>query len=808
MNYPYFKDSETFKKEFVSMVENKYAIDFKDSTPYQQFVVLGQMLRLYIAKDWHNTLKAIDEGKQKVVYYFSMEFLMGRMITNNLMNAGVYPVVSKAFKELGLDLNNVEHQESDAGLGNGGLGRLAACFMDSVASLGLPVMGNCIRYHYGFFEQGIKNGYQVEHPDNWLKDINVWEIRKENEAIEIPFYGNIEIESDFNGGFVVKHRNARCIKAVPYDVPIIGDNNHIVTTLRLWNAEPAQIYPDEDAFEYHRKLRNISSMLYPNDSTYEGKILRLQQQYFFVSAGVISAVRHHKKLYGTCTNLADKVVFHINDTHPSLIIPELMRILVDEEHMEWEQAWEITKNCCAYTNHTILAEALEKWSLDLFRTLLPRIYTIVEEINRRLSIEVEERYGYNSRQWYDMAIIKNGQVHMANLAVHGSFSVNGVAQLHTDILKYSEMATFNEYYPNKFNNKTNGITHRRWLLHINPEMDAILKKICPKWVKDPENEFKKLLPYKDDPKIQDAFFKMKLARKRALIAKIYQSQGISLDANSIFDIQVKRLHEYKRQLMNALHIMYIYNRLKQDEGFRNNYYPHTFIFGAKSAPSYVFAKKVIKLINTIADKVNNDPETNNLLKVVFVINYNVTYAETIIPAADVSEQISTASKEASGTSNMKFMMNGAVTIGTLDGANVEIKDFVGDDNIVIFGMTAEEVVGYYKNGNYNPREIYDNDPYIHEVIDQLTNGFFENVDKNEFMAIRNNLLNNDNYFVLKDFASYAMAQERINELYKDKAKWLSMCITNTAMSGYFTTDRTMKQYNEDIWHVEKIDLKK
>ncbi len=808
MNYPYFKDSETFKKEFVSMVENKYAIDFKDSTPYQQFVVLGQMLRLYIAKDWHNTLKSIEENKQKVVYYFSMEFLMGRMITNNLMNAGVYPVVSKAFKELGLDLNNVEHQESDAGLGNGGLGRLAACFMDSVASLGLPVMGNCIRYHYGFFEQGIKNGYQVEHPDNWLKDINVWEIRKENESIEIPFYGNIVIDSDFNGGFVVKHKNARCIKAVPYDVPVIGDNNHIVTTLRLWNAEPAQIYPDEDAFEYHRKLRNISSMLYPNDSTYEGKILRLQQQYFFVSAGVISAIRNHKKIYGTCTNLADKVVFHINDTHPSLIIPELMRILVDEEHMEWDQAWNITKNCCAYTNHTILAEALEKWSLDLFRTLLPRIYTIVEEINRRLAIEVEERYGYNSRQWNDMAIIKNGMVHMANLAVHGSFSVNGVAQLHTDILKYSEMSTFNEYYPNKFNNKTNGITHRRWLLHINPEMDDILKKICPKWVKDPENEFKKLLAYKDDPKIQDAFFKMKLARKRALITKIYQSQGISLDANSIFDIQVKRLHEYKRQLMNALHIMYIYNRLKSDEEFRNNYYPHTFIFGAKSAPSYVFAKKVIKLINTIADKVNNDPETNNLLKVVFVINYNVTYAETIIPAADVSEQISTASKEASGTSNMKFMMNGAVTIGTLDGANVEIKDFVGDDNIVIFGMTAEEVVGYYKNGNYNPREIYDNDPYLHEVIDNLTNGFFENVDSNEFMAIRNNLLNNDNYFVLKDFAAYATAQEKINELYKDKSKWLSMCITNTAMSGYFTTDRTMKQYNEDIWHVENIKLKK
>lgn len=804
--YGNFKDVKTFKENFIKKLENKYAVDFSESTPYQQYVVLGEMLRYYVAYDWRNTDRSIGKNKQKRVYYFSMEFLMGRMITNNLMNAGVYKIVKKAFDELGLDLNEVEHQETDAGLGNGGLGRLAACFMDSVASLGLPVYGNCIRYRYGFFEQGIKNGYQVEHPDRWLKDVNVWEIRKDEESVEVPFFGYIEIGSN-NGRLDVHHRDAEYVKAVPYDIPIIGDNNHVVNSLRLWSAEPASTYPD-DAFEYHRKLREISSMLYPNDDTEDGKLLRLKQQYFFVSAGVNAIIRTHKKVYGTVTNLDKKVVFHINDTHPSLIIPELMRILVDEEHVDWDKAWEITKNSCAYTNHTILAEALEKWPVALFKKLLPRIYTITEEINRRLLIEIEETYGPDSPQAYQMAIIKDNLVHMANMAIHGSFSVNGVAQLHTEILKNIEMKVFNDYYPGKFNNKTNGITHRRWCLHINPELVEILNKDCPGWVKDPEKELTNLLKFADDKKTQEAFKKMKLARKRELAKKIYESQGVSLDTNSIFDVQVKRLHEYKRQLMNALHIMYVYNRLKSDPEFRANYHPHSFIFGAKSAPGYYFAKKIIKLINTIADKVNNDDETNSLLKVVFVVNYNVTYAETIIPAGEVSEQISTASKEASGTSNMKFMMNGAITLGTLDGANVEIKDLVGDDNIVIFGMDAKEVTDLYEHGGYDPMYYYENDPRIHEVIDQLTNGFFKHVPENEFEDIRNNLLYGDHYFILKDFDSYIKAQEKINDLYKDQAKWQHMAIVNTAKSGFFTTDRTMREYNQDIWHVKPIELLK
>ncbi len=802
MNYPNFKDVKTFKNAFVQNVENKYAIPFEESNSYQQYVVLGEMLRMNIAKDWYNTIKLTKEKEAKQVYYFSMEFLMGRMITNNLMNAGVYQTVKQAFNELGIDLNEVEHQESDAGLGNGGLGRLAACFMDSVASLGYPVHGNCIRYRYGFFEQGIKKGYQVEHPDRWLKDVHVWEIRKDDEAVEIPFYGYIDM-STTNGKLVVKHKNAEYVKAVPYDVPIIGDNNHVVNTLRLWSAEPASTYPD-NAFEYHRKLRDISSMLYPNDETEDGKILRLKQQYFFVSAGVKSAIKRHKKIFGTCRNLHEKVCFHINDTHPALIIPELMRILVDEEGIEWTEAWNITKNACAYTNHTILAEALEKWPLHIFRLLLPRIYTITEEINRRLLIEIASKYGENSHEAYQMAIVKDNLVHMANIAIAGSFSVNGVAALHTDILKNIEMKVFSDYYPGKFNNKTNGITHRRWCYHINPELVQILNEYCgEEWVKNPDL-LEKLLPYADDPIVQAKFINMKKARKEALANRIYKSQGVSLDTNSIFDIQVKRLHEYKRQLLNALHIMYVYNRLKTDPEFKANYHPHSFIFGAKSAPGYFFAKKVIKLINTIADKVNNDYDTNHLLKVVFVVNYNVTYAETIMPAANVSEQISTASKEASGTGNMKFMMNGAVTCGTLDGANVEIGELVGDDNIVIFGMNAKEVTDLYAAGNYNPYEIYESDERIHTIIDQLTNGFFENVQRDEFTCIRDNLLQRDPYLVLKDFDSYVKAQEKINDLYKDTAKWTHMSIVNTAKSGFFTTDRTMRQYNEDIWHVEPI----
>ena len=802
IKYNYFKNKDTFRREFVRQVESTYAVNFKNSTTYQQYVVLGNMLRRHVAFDWKQTENAIKEQQLRSVYYFSMEFLMGRMITNNLMNAGVRDIVIGAFNDLGLDINDIEHQEADAGLGNGGLGRLAACFMDSVASLGLPVHGNCIRYRLGFFDQDIVNGYQVERPDAWLKDTHVWEVRKDSEAVEIPFYGYVEYTYE-DGKLVVHHRNAEVVKAVPYDVPVIGDRNHVVNTLRLWQAEAMEDV-SHNAFDYQRRLGEICSQLYPDDSTYEGKELRLKQQYFFSAAGVKAICRKHKETYGTLTNLHKKVCLHINDTHPTLIIPELMRILVDEEGIAWEEAWNIVKNSCAYTNHTILAEALEKWPVELVRNLLPRIYTIIEEINRRLVAEIEANLGYGAPQAYQMAVVKDGLVHMANLAIAGSYSVNGVAALHTEILKNIEMKVFNDYYPGKFNNKTNGITHRRWCYHTNPELVEILDEYCGKnWVRNMDL-LEKLIPVADDEVLQEKFNNMKKARKEALAKRIYESQGIELDTNSIFDIQVKRLHEYKRQLLNALHIMYVYNELKNNPEFKANYHPHTYIFGAKSAPSYYFAKKVIKLINTIADKVNNDPETNSLLKVVFVVNYNVTYAEVIMPAANISEQISTASKEASGTGNMKFMMNGAVTLGTLDGANVEIGELVGDDNIIIFGMNAKEVTDLYAANNYNPMDYYYSDNRLRTVIDQLTNGFFENVPHWEFEEIRNNLLYKDTYLVLKDFASYVDAQAKANELYKNKPLWTKMSIMNTAKSGFFTTDRTMEEYNKDIWHLNKV----
>lgn len=797
-----FENASKFKKAFIEQVEKTYALDFKESSSYQQYVALGTLLKEHISLDWKETKKI--EADQRQVYYFSMEFLMGRMITNNLMNAGVYDVVKSAFDDLGLDINEIEHKETDAGLGNGGLGRLAACFMDSVAALALPVHGNCIRYRYGFFKQKIENGYQVEYPDRWLKDIHVWEVRRDEEAVDIPFYGYIEL-SVTDGKLNVFHRNAEYVKAVPYDVPIVGYNNQVVNTLRLWSAEPSDRYQNQGGtFDYHKKLRQISEMLYPNDDTDEGKILRLKQQYLFSSAGVNAVIKKHKKLFGTLENLAEKAVFHINDTHPTLIIPELMRILVDEESMEWDHAWDITKRCVAYTNHTILAEALEKWPIRLFQPLLPRIYTITEEINRRFEIELKQRFGDNAREVENMQILKNGMVHMANLAIVGSFSVNGVAQLHTDILKDIEMRDFAQYYPNKFNNKTNGITHRRWVLQSNPEIVSILKDtIGDGWITD-TSKLEGLVQFADDASVQKRFEAMKLARKQALADKIYKEQGVKLNPHAIFDIQVKRLHEYKRQLMNALHIMYLYNELKSNPEMRKQFYPQNFIFGAKAAPTYWFAKKVIKLINTIAEKVNNDPETNDLLKVVFVEDYNVTYAETIMPAADLSEQISTASKEASGTGNMKFMMNGAITIGTLDGANVEIADFVGQENIIIFGLNAKEVTDIYKKGNYQPYEMYQRDPRIKKVLDQLTNGFFTNVPPHEFEEIRRNLLDRDVYLVLKDFDAYVAAQAKANKLYQNRAAWLKMSIMNTAKSGFFSTDRTMEEYNKDIWHVNKI----
>ena len=797
-----FKDKETFIYHFKRQVESTYAIPFEKSNSYQHYVALGELVQKHLSNDWIKTKQAQEDVRQ--VYYFSMEFLMGRMITNNLMNAGLYDVVKAAFDELNLDINEIEHQESDAGLGNGGLGRLAACFMDSSAALALPVHGNCIRYRYGFFKQSIEDGYQVEYPDHWLKDIHVWEIRRTEEAVDVPFYGHIEIESQ-NGRLKVIHKNAEYVRSVPYDVPIVGYENGVINSLRLWNTEASDKTQNlGGTFEYHKKLRQISEMLYPDDHTDEGKILRLKQQYLFSSAGVISILRKHKKQHGTLKNLADYVVFHINDTHPTLIIPELMRILVDEEDFLWEDAWNITKNCVAYTNHTILAEALEKWPIRLFQPLLPRIYTITEEIHRRFDLQLKEKYGAHSRQVYDMAIIKNGLIHMANLAIVGSFSVNGVAKLHTKILKSITMKDFHLFYPNKFNNKTNGITHRRWLLQSNPELVELLNKtIGPEWIVETRN-LEKVLKYQDDPKFKKELKAMKLARKKALAKKINDQIGVSLDPNSIFDIHVKRLHEYKRQLLNALHIMYLYNELKENPQMRENFHPQSFIFGAKSAPTYYFAKKIIKLINTIAVKVNSDQEISQYIKVAFVEDYNVTYAESIMPAADISEQISTASKEASGTGNMKFMMNGALTLGTLDGANVEINELVGDENMFVFGMRAEEVTELEKTKTYKPVEIYLNNPKLKRVIDQLTNGFFSDVKADEFLEIRESLLNRDQYFVLKDFDAYKEAQAAANKLYQDQETWIKKTIINTAKSGFFSTDRTIAQYNEDIWRLKKI----
>ncbi|MCF7926279.1 MAG: glycogen/starch/alpha-glucan phosphorylase [Candidatus Izimaplasma sp.] len=794
----FFDNKYTFVAELKRRIKTNYITRLEDASNREIYNVLGEMVFEVISENWYDTNQLLNKNKAKQVHYFSMEFLMGRLITNNIMNLGLRTLIEDGLSEEDIDLNAIEHYECDAGLGNGGLGRLAACFLDSIASLGYPGFGNGIRYRYGLFEQQIENGYQVEKPDDWLKDGYVWEVRKEAERITIPFGGDVE----FVDGAAIYHPNEK-IAAVPYDVPVVGNNNGMVTSLRLWNAEPTDVRPKEkDAFDYDTEIRRISGFLYPDDTTVEGKKLRIKQQYFFSAAGVRSLLEKHFEKYNTFDNLSEKIVIQINDTHPSLVIPEMMRYLLDDYDYAWERAWHIVTKTCAYTNHTILSEALEKWSVDIFRPVLPRIYQIIEEINKRFCKELID-LNYSQEKINKLAIILNGRIHMAHLAIVGSFSVNGVAMLHTNILKNREMKDFNELYPNKFNNKTNGITHRRWLLHSNPELSGIINNITENWVKDP-TELEKFYPKAKFKKYRQQVKKMKLRKKEQLADIIYEEQGIQLDPTSIFDIQVKRLHEYKRQLMNALHIMYVYNKLKTDKEFKDNYYPHSFIFGAKAASGYYFAKKVIKLINTIAKKVNNDEETNELLKVVFVENYNVTYAESIMPACDISEQISTASKEASGTGNMKFMMNGAITLGTLDGANVEIADLVGNDNIIIFGMTSDEVNKENDLNTYDPKELYNNDETIRLIIDQLTNGFFETTDQNEFKEIRDNLLYSDNYYVLKDFNAYKEAHKQANEFYKDEEAWYKSAIINISKSGYFSSDRTIKQYATDIWNIKSV----
>jgi starch phosphorylase len=786
-----FKTKNDFKNAFLSKLKETYKVELKDSTVYQRYNVLAHLLDESLEDAFQQTNQYVNDNHMKKTIYFSMEFLMGRLITNNLQNSGYYDIVKEGFSELGIDLNEVEHAEVDAGLGNGGLGRLAACFLDSAASLALPLYGNSLRYKHGFFVQEIKDHKQVEHKDPWLNQEFIWESRDEENAIEIPLFGYVEH---------TKLINPVWIKAVPYDVKVVGDQNGVVTSLRLWSTEPSnkQLHQDE---EYMRIVDGVDDQLYPDDSTEEGKTIRLLQSYIFSAAGVKHAIKEHKALGRNIKEFHKYYTFQINDTHPTLVIPELMRIFMDEEGIGYDEAWTITTNTCAFTNHTILAEALEKWDKGIFRNLLPRIYEIIQEMNKRFKHLLENDGRFNKEQMYLMGLIGHNHVRMAHICIYGSFSVNGVAALHTEILKHQEMKDFYTLYPNKFNNKTNGITHRRWLIHTNKELVQILdEKIGTTWRED-LTKLELLDPFKDDKQTQKQIDEMKRAKKQALADRIFAEQGIKLDVNSIFDIQVKRLHEYKRQLMNILHIIYVYRRLKSDETFKKNYYPHSFIFGAKAAPSYHMAKAVIELIDTVAEVINNDKDTNDLLKVVFVENYNVTYAEYIMPAADLSEQISTATKEASGTGNMKFMMNGAITIGTMDGANVEIVQEAGIENNIIFGLSAEEVSKIYEKNGYKPREIYEQDPRLQEVFK-----FIRTLHKNpaHFDYILNNLLNSDYFLVMKDFSSYVEAHEVANEAYKDREGWLHKSIMNIAHSGFFTSDRTIANYNKDIWHLETI----
>lgn len=785
-----FENKDNFKKIYLEELKNKFNIAIKDATISQLYEVLAYLVNDNLKEDYEKTTNYVDNNNLKKTIYFSMEFLMGRLITNNLQNSGVYQIVKEAFNDWNIDINKVEDAESDTGLGNGGLGRLAACFLDSSASLGLPLYGNSLRYSKGFFVQEIVNNRQVEHPDPWLDKGFMWEDKKANEAIQVPFYGYVEHTRLIDPVWV---------KAVPYDVKVVGNENGVVTHLRLWSVEASdwQKYQDEG---YLRMVEKISEQLYPDDSTEAGKKLRLQQQYLASSAGIQSAILNHKKLGRDIRELHKYYSFQINDTHPTLIIPELMRFLMDVEGLGYDEAWHITTNACAFTNHTILSEALEKWDRRIFRELLPRIYEIIHEMNRRFKHELKEK-GYTDDQIYVMGLIGHNNLRMANICIYGSYSVNGVAALHTKILKEIEMKDFNYLYPNKFNNKTNGITHRRWLMHTNQELVNILDELIGTDWRYDLAKIEELYKFKDDKKVQNKIKAMKLAKKQQLAQRIKKLEGIDLDVNSIFDIQVKRLHKYKRQLLNILHVIYLYLRLKKDSEFKKNFHAQSFIFGAKAAPSYVIAKSVIELINAVSKVINEDEEVNELLKVVFVENYNVTYAEYIMTGADLSEQISTASKEASGTGNMKFMLNGALTIGTLDGANVEIVELAGIDNAFIFGMNADEVTTKYRVNNYKPNEIFESDQRLIDIFNFIST---LNSNPHHFDNIKHSLLNSDYFFVLADFDAYVKAQEKANQTYKNESLWWEKVIINISKAGFFTSDRTIEQYNNDIWHLEKI----
>ncbi len=810
-------EKDVFKRDVRNNVKTLFRKEVEEATPQQLFQAVSYAVKEAIIDDWLATQKQYEKEDPKTVYYMSMEFLLGRALGNNLINMTAYKEVKEALEEMGIDLNVIEDQEPDPALGNGGLGRLAACFLDSLATLGYASYGCGIRYRYGMFKQKIRDGYQVEAPDNWLKDGNPFELRRPEYAKEVRFGGNIRVEYDENGKTHFVQENYESVMAIPYDYPIVGYGNHIVNTLRIWDAE-AIVNFQLDSFDrgdYHKAVeqenlaKNIVEVLYPNDNHYAGKELRLKQQYFFVSASIQAAVAKFKKKHGDISKLPEKVTFQMNDTHPTVAVAELMRILLDEEDLGWNEAWDITTKCCAYTNHTIMAEALEKWPIDLFSKLLPRIYQIIQEIDRRFIEQVRAQYPGNEEKVRKMAILMDGQVKMAHLAIVAGYSVNGVAKLHTEILKNQELKDFYQMMPEKFNNKTNGITQRRFLMHANPLLaDWVTEKLGTKeWITD-LSKMDGLKKWLDDEEALKEFMTIKFKNKERLAAYIKEHNGVEVDPRSIFDVQVKRLHEYKRQLLNILHVMYLYNQIKEHPEM--SFYPKTYIFGAKASAGYIRAKEIIKLINSVADVINNDRSINGKLKVVFIEDYRVSNAELIFAAADISEQISTASKEASGTGNMKFMMNGAPTLGTMDGANVEIVDEVGIDNAFIFGLSADEVINYEQNGGYNPYDIYNNDPEIRRVVDQLVDGTYSNGDKEMYRDLYNSLLNNqggskaDMYFILKDFRSYADAQARAMEAYKDTDKWARMALKNSACCGKFSADRTIQEYVDDIWHLDHV----
>ena len=811
-------DKDTIKEEIKENVKRLYRKEFKEATEKEIFQAVSLVVKDEIIDDWLATQNAMEEQDPKTVYYMSMEFLMGRALGNNMLNLCVYDEFKQALDELGLDIVSIEDQEPDPALGNGGLGRLAACFLDSLSTLGYPAYGCGIRYRYGMFKQKIENGYQKEVPDDWLKDSYPFELKRSEYTFEVKFGGYVRSETAPDGNIKFIQENYNSVLAVPYDMPIVGYNNHVVNSLMIWDAQPKQVFSLESfdkgdytkAVEDENLARSLVEVLYPNDNHISGKELRLKQQYFFVSASLQRAIQRFKKYHDDIHDLPKKVVFQMNDTHPTLTVPELMRLLMDVEGLGWDEAWDITTHCVAYTNHTIMTEALEKWPIEIFSRLLPRIYNIVEEINRRFCLQIQQKYPGDNGKIERMAVIYNGQVRMAYLAIAAAFSVNGVAKLHTEILKKETLKDFYELYPEKFNNKTNGITQRRFLLHGNPLLASwVTDKIGDGWITD-LSQMSRLKVFVDDEKAQQEFRSIKYKNKVRLASYIKEHNGIDVDPNSIFDVQVKRLHEYKRQLLNILHVMYEYNRIKEHPEMK--VIPKTYIFGAKAAAGYKIAKLTIKLINNVAAVINNDRSIGNKLKVVFIEDYKVSNAELIFAAADVSEQISTASKEASGTSNMKFMMNGAITIGTMDGATVEMVDEMGKENAFIFGMSADEVIQHEQRRDYNPMDIFNQDQDIRKVLMQLVNGFYSPENSELFRPIYNSLLNTnetqfaDTYFNLKDFRSYAEAQDKIMETYQDEAKWTRMAMMNTACCGKFSSDRTIQQYVDDIWHLDHINV--